>query len=273
MHRPSRVKSITLSFLLWTGTFFWEQQAHPQVASNSKSTELQSLRKEIVALREAQAAMFKEIQELKTMLHGLTAPALIESTNGVFRIDKTDLVEGNPEAPLLFLEFGDYECSICAKFFREVLPQLKRDFIDTGKVKYTFCDFPLSIHKDAFKAAEAVHCAGEQGKAFEMRTLLFNNQSSSNNISNYARTLNLEMLSFEQCLDSERWADIIARQIAQGLKCGVKVTPSFALGFCSADGRRVRLERIIRGSPPYYFLKQNIEELLKSTNSFNSYNQ
>ena len=74
-------------------------------------------------------------------------------------------VKGNPDAPVILVEFTDYECSFCARYVKETYPQIERDYIATGKVKYVFRNFPLeSIHKQSFKAHEAATCAAEQGK-------------------------------------------------------------------------------------------------------------
>ncbi len=72
---------------------------------------------------------------------------------------------GQPEAPVTLIEFSDYQCPFCRRFFQTTLPTLKTEYIDTGKLRYVFRDFPLDqIHPYARKAAEAAHCAGDQGK-------------------------------------------------------------------------------------------------------------
>ena len=72
---------------------------------------------------------------------------------------------GAPEAPLTLIEFSDYQCPFCRRFAETTLPLLKRDYIETGKLRYVFRDFPLDrLHPQARKAAEAAHCAGDQGQ-------------------------------------------------------------------------------------------------------------
>jgi protein-disulfide isomerase len=86
-------------------------------------------------------------------------------------------VKGNPNAKLTLIEFSDYQCPFCRRHAENTLPSLDKEYIATGKVRYVFHDFPLeAIHPQAFKAAEAAHCAGEQQKYWEMHGRLFANQ-------------------------------------------------------------------------------------------------
>ena len=81
---------------------------------------------------------------------------------------------GKPDAPLTLVEFSDYQCPFCRRFFEQTLPALKSKYIDAGQLRYVFRDFPLDqIHPQARQAAESVHCAAEQGKYWEMHDLLF----------------------------------------------------------------------------------------------------
>jgi len=87
-----------------------------------------------------------------------------------------NLIMGKKDAPVTMIEFSDYQCPFCRRFFETTLPTLKAEYVETGKVRYVFRDFPLDqIHPHARKAAEAAHCAGDQGKYWEMHDLLFQN--------------------------------------------------------------------------------------------------
>ena len=84
---------------------------------------------------------------------------------------------GRADAPVTLVEFSDYQCPFCQRFFATTLSAIKKHYVDTGKVRYVFRDFPLDqLHRQARKAAEAVHCAGDHGKYWEMHDLLFQNQ-------------------------------------------------------------------------------------------------
>lgn len=84
---------------------------------------------------------------------------------------------GNANAPVTMIEFSDYQCPFCLRFWSETLPQIKKDYIDTGKVKFVYRDFPLNIHPMAEPSARAANCAGEQGKYWEYHDKIFSEQS------------------------------------------------------------------------------------------------
>jgi protein-disulfide isomerase len=90
---------------------------------------------------------------------------------------KNDPVLGENNAAVTIVEFTDYQCPFCAQYALNTFPQIKTDYIDTGKVKYAFKDLPLDFHPNASTVAKATHCAREQGKFFEYQDLAFKNQS------------------------------------------------------------------------------------------------
>ena len=236
-----------------------------QQVDTSARPDFQALKKEVETLKQSQLAMQQELREIKDLLRGRALAASSQQNNLLFHIDDVTPVEGDQNAKLVLIEFSDYECPFCASFFCETYPKIKRDYVDTGKLRYVLCDFPLStIHKDALKAAEAAHCAGEHGKLEEMRALLFKNQSrlTSDDLSTYANVLGLDLPKFHECLGSERYTSWLNERIAEAGKSGVRSTPSLAFGFAERDGRTFKLDKIIRGDPPYAFLEQIITNLL-----------
>ncbi len=145
------------------------------------------------------------------------------------------------------------------------MPQLEQAYIKTGKVKYVALDFPLeSIHKNAFKAAEAAHCAGEQGKYWEMHARLFANQGTIglNDLPSHAEALGLAMPAFQQCLESGRCAEAIRKDLADGQQAGVTGTPSFFLGVTESNDSKVKTLRQLTGAQPYAAFQAAINSLL-----------
>src|SRR5438874_4471464 len=113
------------------------------------------------------------------------------------------------------------------------MPQLEKDYIKTGKVKYVLRDFPIeAIHKQAFKAAEAARCAGEQGKFWEMHDAIFNNQRALDpaGLTEQAKTVGLDMAKFQPCLEEGKHAAAIRKDLADANQYGVRGTPHFLLG-------------------------------------------
>ncbi len=93
-------------------------------------------------------------------------------------ITDNDPVKGSEDAPITIVEFSDFECPFCGRFFSQTLPLIEDNYIDTGKVKFVYRDFPLSFHPQAQPAAEAAECANEQGKFWDYHDKIFNNQGA-----------------------------------------------------------------------------------------------
>jgi len=170
---------------------------------------------------------------------------------------------GRPDAPVTLVEFSDYQCPFCQRFFLATLPALKRDYIDTGKVRYVFRDYPLDqIHPQARKAAEAAHCAGDQGKYWEMHDLLFRNQKALAvpQLGEHARSLGLQVPAFDACLVSGKYAERVSKGLEDGLAAGIQGTPGFVVGKTepgpSVEGATVR------GAQPADVFRRLIDQLL-----------
>src|SRR6266704_659322 len=111
---------------------------------------------------------------------------------------------GDEKAPIAIVEFSDYQCPYCGRHANTVLPQIIKDYVSTGKVRYIVRDVPIeAIHPQAFKAAEAAHCAGDQGKFWEMHDRLFQNQQllAVSDLAAHALALGLDGPKFQPCLD------------------------------------------------------------------------
>jgi len=151
-----------------------------------------------------------------------------------------DPVIGNPDAPITIIEFSDFQCPFCARFYSQTLPLIYEEYIDQGKVKLVFRDFPIqSIHPNAVPAAVASECANEQGKFKEMHDILFDNQNEWNNqetvdalslFSQYATEIQLEQETFDSCLTSGKYIEEIQKDLVDGQNYGVTGTPGFFVG-------------------------------------------
>lgn len=173
-----------------------------------------------------------------------------------------DAVLGNPEAPVTIIEFSDFQCPFCRKFYKETLPQIKKDYILTGKAKLVYRDFPLvQIHPGATPAAEGAECAKEQGKFWEMHDAIFDEQEkqgsgtiqfTSDDVKKWAAKTGLNASKFNQCLDSGKYKQEVEKDIADGSAAGVTGTPAvFVNG------------RLIVGAQPFAAFKAVIDEELK----------
>ncbi|MBU1446298.1 DsbA family protein [Patescibacteria group bacterium] len=163
---------------------------------------------------------------------------------------------GSEDAPILIVEFSEYQCPFCAKMYKEIYPNLKKDFIDTGKVKYVYRDFPLTIHTNAINAAMAAECAGDQGKYFAMHDMLFENQTTwakeenpKTNFDEYAKNIGLNAATFTECYESEKYTEEILKDKAEGISYGVQSTPTLFIN-----------GKLIRGVPNSYANLKSIIE-------------
>src|SRR5439155_217772 len=156
------------------------------------------------------------------------------ATSGPVRTSLGDApMLGRADAPVTLVEFSDYQCPFCQRFFATTLSALKKHYVNTGKVRYVFRDFPLDqMHPQARKAAEAAHCAVEQGKYWEMHEVLFQNQRTlaPPQLTVHARTVGVDGSKFDECLSSGRHAARVERGLADGAAVGVQGTPTFVVG-------------------------------------------
>ena len=182
-----------------------------------------------------------------------------------------DPVLGDKDAPVTIIEFSDYECPFCKRHFEQTYTQLKKDYIDTGKVKLVFRDYPLPFHDPmASYEANAANCAKEQGGDsvyFKFHDELFKRTKSNGNgltkdeVSQIATDLGLNSSNVKACADSDKYKDEIAKDLADGNSVGISGTPSFVIGKSSRDGM-VEGSRIV-GAQPLGVFQQTIDPLLK----------
>jgi protein-disulfide isomerase len=171
---------------------------------------------------------------------------------------------GSPTAPLTMVEFTDYQCFFCRQFYLNSFPEIKKKFIDTGKLRYVVRDFPLSFHPDAMRAAQAAHCAGAQGQYWPMRNALITNQSNLGEAAlvGYAQSLSLDVARFRTCLTSDKYLPEIQRSMEEASAIDVGGTPSFVLGKTTPDGVAGAK---IEGALPYADFETKIKVWLAKT--------
>ena len=231
----------------------------PPVAAD----DLSDLKKEVEALKQGQQQLQRELQEINALLRRRQNP-VTDVPNVVLPIAGYPS-RGSQSARLVLIEFTDYQCPFCGRHFQQTSPQIDRDYVNTGRVRHVLRAFPLeSIHKDAFKAAEAAHCAGDQGQYWQMHDRLFNSQSALtvDHLASYASALGLDLPNFKQCLDSNKYAGKIRQDLADAQKVGVQATPSFLLGVAEPGGSSVKVVKAIAGAHPYSVFKEAIDSLL-----------
>ena len=166
----------------------------------------------------------------------------------------TDHIKGNQSATVTIIEYSDFQCPFCGKFWRDTLPSINEDYINTGKVKMIYRHHIIPGHKFAEKAAEASECAADQGKFLEYHDKLFGNQNALTikDLKNYAIELNLDVKYFNDCLDSSVMSSRVKADslIAKADKVGG--TPFFKIN-----------NEIIEGAYPFETFKEAIDKELE----------
>ena len=160
---------------------------------------------------------------------------------------------GPENAPVTIVEFSDYQCPYCTAWHKEVYGKLLENYGD--QIRFVYRDFPLAgIHSEAFPAAEAANCAGEQGHYWPYHDMLFDGGPDTLGIATYlayAKELSLDMTQFQVCMDDHRYADEVQADYDYALGLGLQSTPTFFINGI-----------IVVGAQPYEIFEQKIESAL-----------
>jgi protein-disulfide isomerase len=188
------------------------------------------------------------------LLWGLGTKLATAGTTEVKRV--TVSTDGDPsigpqDAPVTIVEFSDYQCPFCASWYQQTFDQLMANYPD--QIRFVYRDLPLPMHPEAVPAAEAAHCAGEQGAYWKFHDALFSGQYSLGRAAydQYAADLGLDTAAFSACLDDHRYKDEITEDAADGTRLGLSGTPSFVIN-----------GRILIGALPFAEFKAIIDEEL-----------
>jgi protein-disulfide isomerase len=206
--------------------------------------------------------MLRELREIRMLLEKLTGPQQQPSQPTSAKI--TNLKGygmGRPDAPLTMVEFTDLQCPFCREYVTTTFAAIKKNWIDTGKLRYISRDFPLDFHAQAMAAARAARCAGEQGRFWDMRFSLMSNANllSPDYISRTAADMKLDTKAFAACTASSKYDADIQAEILEGEKIGVGGTPTFVVGKSSAESVEGPM---IVGALPYATFDSKLKELL-----------
>ena len=204
--------------------------------------------------------ILKELKAIHQLLERLTTSQPPAEPTSATLTDLKGYAMGRPDAPLTMVEFTDLQCPYCRQYVRTTFDEIRKNWIDTGKLRYISRDFPLDFHPQAMAAARAARCAGEQGKFWEMRMLLMRNANllSPAYITQAAADLKLDSKKFSECTASNKYDAAIQADTAEGAKIGVEGTPTFVVGKTMPNS----LEGpIIVGALPYAVFDAKLREL------------
>ncbi|NVK39852.1 MAG: DsbA family protein [Oceanospirillaceae bacterium] len=240
-------------------------------------TEVKGLKSDIKALQEEQLAIKQELLEIKRMLSAeepsnkseKKAPAEPPLPITMNTIGSPFM--GQEDAPVVLIEFTDYQCPFCRRHFEQTYPRLVKEFVETGKLKIVLKEFPIQkLHPVAPRMAMAAQCAGGQEQYWPMHDLLFQNQRKTRmeDLEDFAQALDLDTVRFRQCMEQGEYAHQIRADFDLGVSAGVRGTPFFFIGPLNKDEPgRVTVEHYLYGAQSYGAFKQSIEAYLDKENN------
>jgi protein-disulfide isomerase len=240
-----------------------------EVIGDSPS-DVAALQREVEALRAAQGAMVDELRELRVLVQ--RGAALPPATGAVPFVGpdvplEAAYVKGAPDARVVIVEFSDFGCPFCARHASTTYREIARDYVETGKTRYAFMNFPIeSLHPLAFRDHVAAACAADQGRFWEMHDRLFANPRARDidALVGDASAVGVDRRAFRACLENERHADEIRHAMKIGAAIGVTGTPTFLIGRVGPNGT-VKGIKLIAGAKPYAAFKEAIDGVLSST--------
>jgi protein-disulfide isomerase len=185
------------------------------------------------------------------------APPAPEPTHAKLKLDGFQML-GSKNAPLTVVEFTDYQCPFCQRFHVTTFADLKKNYIDTGKVRFYSRDMPLDFHPNAMRAAIAARCAVEQGQFWALRDRMGANPDKLDleNILHFATDLKMDIPKFRGCIESEKYKDSIQADVLEASRIGANGTPTFVVGKSSPEG--VDGELIV-GALPYAVFDEKLK--------------
>ena len=232
--------------------------------------DLRAVLRELDAIKKSQAAMQKDLAELKALVQrpqpAAAAPARVAAAVGATVSLAGTPAKGRANAPVTIVEFSDFQCPFCARHVRDTIPLLEKEYIQTGKVRYVYRNLPIdSLHPNAFKAAEAAACANESGRFWPMHARLFANQQTlaPAQLGGHAAAVGLDAAAFQQCLSSGRFATKVRQDVSDGSALGISGTPAFLIGRTVPGNATLKVDAYLYGAKPFASFKYEIDKLLK----------
>jgi protein-disulfide isomerase len=229
------------------------------VSAQQRTSEIEALRKEVEALKVRQQQLESQLGQLLAALGQGREPqqVTVNLANAPSR--------GRDDAKVTMVEFSDFQCPFCGRHVRETMPQIDREYIQTGKVRYVFRDLPIeSLHPQAPKAHEAVHCARDQGKYWELWARFFEHPRALglDDMMKHATAVGLDPAAFRQCVESGRHTATVHGSLEEAARLGATGTPIIFFGLTEPGSTTLTATAVIRGAFPYDRFRSTIDSLL-----------
>ncbi|HKP00696.1 MAG TPA: thioredoxin domain-containing protein [Nitrospiraceae bacterium] len=173
-------------------------------------------------------------------------------------------IRGSVDAPITLIEYSDFTCGYCAKFFQETWPRLQAKYIDTGKVRFVYRDYPRSDDGVGVEAAVAARCAGAQGRYWPMHDRLFSERGrlESGLFKGYAKVIGLNQTAFDKCFDERQYLESIFQDRNEANRWGFHGTPGFILMRTAGGPTEKEPAIAIPGAFPFDKFAEEIDRML-----------
>jgi protein-disulfide isomerase len=184
--------------------------------------------------------IIKELREIRQLLEKQAKPAAQEpekAAQAKINLSGAQML-GSKDAPLTIVEFTDYQCPFCQRFHLTTFPEIKKQYIDTGKARFYSRDMPLDFHANAMRAAQAARCAADQNQFWALRSVMGANPDKLDmkSILADAADLKMDVPAFQKCVESEKYKNAVQSDVMEAMKIGATGTPSFVVGKSTPDG-------------------------------------
>ncbi len=178
-------------------------------------------------------------------------------------------LRGNVEAPVTLIEYSDFTCGYCLKFFRETWPRLQAKYVDTGKVRFLYRDYPRADQGPGLDAAVAARCAGDQGRYWAMHDRLFadGGRLDETTLTRHAKAIGLNQADFGQCLRTGRHVEQIFQDRQEANEWGFRGTPGFVLMYTKKAPTNENPAIAIPGAFPFEVFAEEIDRMLANTST------
>lgn len=175
-------------------------------------------------------------------------------------------IRGRVDAPVTLIEYSDFTCGYCLKFFRDTWPVLQAKYVETGKLRFVYRDYPRADRGVGVEAAVAARCAGAQGQYWAMHDRLFGEggRLDSGAFRSYAKAIGLDQVAFAQCFDERRYLESVFQDRQEANRWGFHGTPGFILMHTVGGATEKEPAVAIPGALPFEDFAEEIERLLRS---------
>jgi protein-disulfide isomerase len=242
----------------------------PQQVNGQDVTDVQSVLRRVELLEATQLRMLRELASISMQLaEGRKAapagplrvsppapaiPSLLQSIADA-------ATKGSPDAAVVLIEYADFQCPYCGQFARQILPEIEKRYVSTGKLRVVFKHMPLQeIHPQAVMAAETAECARQQGKFWQVHDALFADQRlDETSLVEHARASGISVQQFSECVRGNGGVKV-KQDLAAAHALGLSVTPTFLIG--RDIGGAVKVAQILTGVRGVDVFANAIESIL-----------